>query len=258
MRSLKYYFTLTCSVMLILGLSALSQAQELLGQWTFEPGKELVDLAGNFGDIELQDKATIKDGQLVLGTDCWAITSGYEGPDIEEKTLLAWLYIDDLDITHGAPIGIQQTSMDSFDAIVYAERQPRSWMAGSSNFQRTQDFDPGFEEKETGELVYMAISYEDKGGAHIIGYRNGEVIGEYAQGAIATWEAGDVEAIFGIRACFIGFGGAVYGWVGEHVDEARIYGEVLSQKEIEDIHKSFLAVTPGGKLTTLWGAVKAE
>ena len=254
MKNLKHCFILTCSVLLALGLPMLAQAQ-LLGHWTFD---DLSDSAGNFGDIELQEKATIKDGQLVLGTDCWAITTGYEGPDIEEKTLLAWLYIDDLDLTHGAPIGIQQTSRDSFDAIVYAERQPHRWMAGSSNFTRTEDFDPGFQEEETGELVYMAISYEDDGGAHIIAYRNGEVIGEYTKGSIATWEAGDVEVIFGIRACFIEFGGIVYGWVGEHVDEARIYGEVLSQKDIEDINKSFLAVTPGGRLTTLWGAVKAE
>ena len=50
-----------------------------------------------------------------------------------------------------------------FDAIVYAERQPRRWMAGSSFFKRTQDAVPGFEEKETDKLIQMAISYGNDG-----------------------------------------------------------------------------------------------
>jgi len=116
-----------------------------------------------------------------------------------------------------------------------------------------------FEETETRKLIQLAISYENKEGqAHIRIYRNGDLIAEYTKGPIATWTAGDVEAIFGIRACFIGFGGTVYGWVAEHVEEARIYGSVLSQDDIKNIHKSFLAVAAGGKLTTLWGTVKSE
>jgi len=45
--------------------------------------------------------------------------------------------------------------------------------AGSSNLCAQKDADPGFEEKETGKLVYMAISYENSGEqAHIKIYRN--------------------------------------------------------------------------------------
>ncbi|MFQ6043056.1 MAG: DUF6785 family protein [Candidatus Poribacteria bacterium] len=149
-------------------------------------------------------ESTVEKGQLVLGANKWAITTGYKGPEIKEKTLVAWVYIDDLNITHGAPIAIQQTDADSFDAIVYAERQPRQWMAGSSHFIRTQDAVPGFKETETGKLVYMAISYEDDGGdAHVRIYRNGDLIGDYTKGFMASWVAGNVEALFGIRACFI-------------------------------------------------------
>ncbi len=205
MKNLKHYFTLTFAVllMLVLSIPALAQgekAETLVGHWTFERGEELEDHTGHFGDIELNGGAEVEKGQLVLGANKWAITTGYKGPEIKEKTLAAWVYIDDLDITHGAPIAIQQTDADSFDAIVYAERQPRQWMAGSSNFKRTQDADPGFKEKETGKLVYMAISYEDDGGqAHVRIYRNSELIGDYTQGAIATWVAGNVEALFGLR-----------------------------------------------------------
>ena len=153
MRNLRRYFTLLCTALIILNLPMLAQAQKekfLIGQWTFEPGNELVDLTKNFGDVELNGGAKVEKGQLILGTDNWAITTGYSGPHIEEKTLIAWLYIDDLDIKMGAPIAINQTSSDSFDAIVYAEREPRRWMAGSSNFTRTQDAVPGFEGSEHG------------------------------------------------------------------------------------------------------------
>lgn len=261
MRSLKYYFTLTCSVLLILGLSTLAQAQgehegDLLGWWTFEKGNELVDLMGNFGDIELKG-ATVNDGVLNLGINKWAITTGYSGPDVEDKTLVAWAYLDDLNVTKGALLAINQTSSDSFDAIVYAEREPKRWMAGSSHYNRTQDFVPGFAEDAStiGVLIQMAISYEGRAMTHVIGYRNGEVIGDYRHGAAATWKKGDTEALFGPRAVI---GGTVYGWVVARLEDARIYGAVLDQNYIKALQPNSVSVEAFGKLTTSWGAVKAE
>lgn len=249
MKNLKHYFILTCSILLTLSLPILAQAADPLGHWTFEPGGELVDLAGNFGDIELQG-ATVSDGMLNIGDVTWAITTGYSGPDITEKTLVAWLYLDDLDVKNGAPLGINKSSADSFDAIVYAEREERRWMAGSSNWSRTDNAVPGFEETETGKLIKLAVSYEDDGDgqAHMMIYRNDDLIGDYVKGTLATWVAGDAEAIFGPRAVI---GGTAHGWVVARVEEARIYGEVLTSDVIA-------AVTPGGKLTTSWGAIKGQ
>ena len=59
----------------------------------------------------------------------------------------------------------------------------------------TQDAVHGFEEKQTGKLLQLVISYEDDGGnAKIMIYRNGKVIGNYKQGPIVSWGEGDVEA----------------------------------------------------------------
>jgi hypothetical protein len=68
MRSLKYNFTLSCSVLLLLNLSMSAPAQgekaeTLVGHWTFEKGSELKDLMGNFADITLNG-AQIDNGQL--------------------------------------------------------------------------------------------------------------------------------------------------------------------------------------------------
>ena len=127
-------------------------------------------------------------------------------------------------------------------------------MAGSSFFRRTQDANPGFEEKETGKLIQLAISYEDDGGnAKIMIYRNGKVIGDYTMGPIVSWKADDVEALFGPRALLEG-----PRTVGSspRVEDARIYNAVLNEKEINNLTVNTLDVKARGKLATTWGTLK--
>ena len=259
MKLLKRYFIFSFSMLLVLGfvIPALARGEkkeDLIGHWTFENGVELEDLTGHFNEIDLLD-ADVKDGKLHIGNNEWAMTTGYKGPDIgPDKTLVTWLYLDDLNVTRGATLAVNKSSGDTFDAIVYAERQPKRWMAGSSFFRRTQDANPGFEEKETGKLIQLAISYEDDGGnAKIVIYRNGKVIGDYTQGPIVSWKAGDVEALFGPRALI---GGTAYGWVVARVEDARIYNAVLDEKEINNLAVNTLDVEARGKLATTWGSLK--
>ena len=259
MKPVKHYFTLSFFMLLVFGLviPVLAQGEkkeDLIGHWTFENGVELEDLTGHFSEIDLLD-AEVKDGKLHIGNNEWAMTTGYKGPDIgPEKTLVTWLYLDDLNVRNGATLAVNKSSADTFDAIVYAERQQKRWMAGSSFFRRTQDANPGFEEKETGKLIQLAISYEDDGGnAKIMIYRNGKVIGDYTLGPIVSWQAGDVEALFGPRALI---GGTAYGWVVARVEDARIYNAVLDEKEINNLTVNSLDVEARGKLTTTWGNLK--
>ena len=260
MEHLKRYITFSFSLLLLLGnmvMPVLGQGErkeDLIGHWTFEKGTELEDLTGHFSEIDLLG-ADVKDGKLHIGNSEWAMTTGYKGPDIgPDKTLVTWIYLDDLNVTRGATLAVNKSSGDTFDAIVYAERQPKRWMAGSSFFRRTQDALPGFEEKETGKLMQLAISYEDEGGtAKIAIYRNGDRIGGYTMGPIVSWEAGDVEALFGPRALI---GGTAYGWVVARVEDARIYNAVLSKKEINSLVENTLDVEARGKLATVWGVLK--
>jgi hypothetical protein len=240
----------------MLALAQAQKAETLVGWWTFESGEELKDLTGNFVDITLKG-AEIKDGQLDVGAGKWAVASGYSGPKIAEKTMVSWASLDNLDVQAGSILTIDRLSVDEFDAMVFGERQNHRWMAGSSFFRRTQDPKPGFEEKKTGELVQMAYTYEDSGGqAHIKLYRNGELFGDYTQGALATWEKDDAEVFFGIRHGNVGGGP---GNLDAHIEEARIYGAVLEPDEIQALKLGTIkAVTPGGKLTATWAAMKAK
>lgn len=252
MRDLNCYFTLTCSVLLILGLSMLAQAQ-LVGHWTFEDGVELVDLTGNFDDLTLTN-AEVKDGQLHLDVDQLAITKEYSGPEIVEKTLVSWLYLEDLDAQEGSALTTEPLDIFEFDGIVYGEREPHRWCAGSGWFHRTEDFDPGFEETETDVLIQMAISYEDNNGAaHVRGYRNRELIGDYEFGEIYPLATGNTQVLFGARFS------ATPGLLDARIEEARVYAEVLSQDEIQGLTLGQVSsVNSRGKLTTLWGELRAE
>lgn len=256
MRNLKRYFTLPVSVLLMLGLSMPAfaqgaQADALVGWWLFD---DLSDEMGNFPDITLKG-AKLDKGQLDVGVGEWALATGkYAGPTIKEKTMVCWFTLDSLNVQRGSVLTIDKISVDEFDAMVFGERQPGHWMAGSSFFRRTTDPAPGFEEKKAGDLIFLAYTYADEGGqAQLNLYRNGEQFGDYKMGAIASWPAGDAEIFWGIRH---GNEGGGPDNMDAHIEESRIYGTVLTEDEINTLEVGTLSVEAQDKLATVWGKIK--
>jgi len=214
----------------------------LIGHWTFEPGIETVDLTGNWQDLQTFGGATITNGYLdVTGFSDFARVQGYSGPVIRSKTLVSWVSLDNLNIQSGSALTIDRITVDNFDAIVYAERQANRWMNGSSSFSRTQDAVPGFAEMNANELVMMAISYEDlnNNNVRITLYRNGVQIGQYDDGPIGTWVAGDAEMWMGKRH---GSGTNGPGQLDAKINEARLYGRTLSSTEVLDLYNQGLTI----------------
>ncbi|MCB1098975.1 MAG: hypothetical protein KDN22_25610 [Verrucomicrobiae bacterium] len=86
-----------------------------------------------------------------------------------------------------------------FDAIVFGEREPGRWMAGSDHFSRTEDFGAPPETEADKEFVHLAIAYDEDG--TIRGYRNGTSYGKpIRKGKMVTYKAGAARAVFGARA----------------------------------------------------------
>ena len=207
----------------------LASEANLIGHWTFEAGQEATDLTGNWGDLNVVP-GDLVGGSLDLDPGDYYATSGYTGNTISEKTLMAWVQIEDLAVVSGSPISLNDNSGNFFDGIVYAERQANRFMSGSDNFNRTDDFTPGFEETLTGTFVNIAITYVDEGGStRVTGYRNGVQIGTYAQGTLQTWTNGNARIQFGPRHY------TSNGNVDMLVEEARIYDRALTGPEIEEI-----------------------
>ena len=120
-------------------------------------------------------------------------------------------------------------------------------MAGSTFFERTLKPKPGFREKEIGQLIMLATSYEEIGGSTQVKiYRNGELIGNYNKGPLARWSAGDAEVLWGLRHSFKWFDGSAHSMVlpelDAHIEESRIYGSVLTQDEINRLKDSFMPI----------------
>ena len=219
-----------------------------VGQWTFNAGQELIDIRGNFPDLVLNGSAMVTGGQLDTdgsGTSAtgWAVTGEnpglYSGPPIVDKTLVSWITLEQLGsddgVSQGSAITIDRESGDHFDGIIFGEREEDRWMSGSSNFNRTDDFDPGFRETTTGIEIMLTITYDDLddmpgGPMDITGYRNGVVMGSYSSDAGSSWSPADAEIFFGIRH---GTKGGGPGALDALVNEARIYDNVLSADDIE-------------------------
>ena len=142
-----------------------------------------------------------------------------------EKTLVAWVSLDDLTRRAGSVLTIQEG--DKFDGIVFAELTPRKWMAGSNFFRRTrkqQDYPP--ETADDGDLIQMAIVYEADS---ITIYRNGEKLTSYRADNIDLLSSEHNVVVFGLR--HLGGDGSIDG----AVEDARIYGQALTREQIRSL-----------------------
>jgi hypothetical protein len=78
-----------------------------------------------------------------------------------DKTLVSWVCLADTTQQGGSALTIQRGGQ--FDGVVFGERAPRKWMAGSDFFNRTPS-DQQASTVETADdktLIQMAIAYRD-------------------------------------------------------------------------------------------------
>ena len=145
---------------------------------------------------------------------------------LTDKTLVVWVSPADLEQSGGSALTVNDTTIDRFDGIVFAEIIPRVWMPGSNNYARTtkaQDTWP----KETAtanEFVQIAIVYQGQEAAL---YRDGEPYARYTMAGQSYAFGKNTAVLFGPRhlkegvACFFG-----------RIRDARIYDRALDQATI--------------------------
>ena len=193
--------------------------------WTFD--HDLRDEIGSL-NAEAQGGARIEGGALWLdGKDAYIATSPLERP-LKAKTLAAWVKLANLEQRGGAPISLQSTDGGRFDAIVFGEREPKRWMAGSEGYARTQSFQGADEVAAQSDFAQIVIVYQEDG--TITGYRNGEAYGKsYQVSAPATFEAGTAQVVFGLRHGTNAAEGRMFaGWI----DRAALFDRALTPEEV--------------------------
>ncbi len=204
--------------------SDVAKAPEPSSRWDFS--SNLRDKAGSVHGAA-QGTAAVRDGRLVLDGASGYVTAAPLDRDYVAKTLEAWVSLDDLQQAGGAVIGLQRIGGSVFDAIVFGEREPGQWMAGSENFGRTQSFGGSVETEADKQVVHVAIVYAADG--TITCYRNGRLYGKpYQAVKPVKYAAGGAQVVFGLRHSPAGQGKLLAGGIVR----AAIYDRALTAEEV--------------------------
>ena len=198
-------------------------------RWEFETdAKDIIGTA----HAELRGGAKLQDGALIVRNGGHAITAPLNR-NLREKTLEAWVQLDNLNQRAGGVITVQTPNGVLFDSIVYAERDARRWLSGSNNFARTQPFATApAEDVANKEPVHLAIVYHKDG--RVIGYRNGKPYGKgYKSDGPYAFNKQTIVG-FGVRHLPAGGNRMLSG----RILTAQIYDKALSAAEIEATSKA--------------------
>ncbi|MDF1840873.1 MAG: DUF1553 domain-containing protein [Rubripirellula sp.] len=194
-----------------------------LARWSFD--EDLSDSLGALNGIG-QGAARIEDGALVVQSGGY-VTTGVLPKTLTEKTLEAWVRLDDLQQRGGGVVTVQAKDGGEFDSIVFGEAVAGHWMAGSDHLRRTRPFFGASEDSADERYVHVAIVYHSDG--RVVGYREGEPYGKsYASNGPNRFQAGDAIVSFGVRHLPATGNRLLAG----KIDEARLYDRALSEAEV--------------------------
>ena len=140
--------------------------------------------------------ARIENGALVVKNGGFAMTAPLPF-DVREKTLAAWVQLDNANQRGGGIVTIQNRDGKFFDSIVFGEQTPGKWMSGSNNLKRTQKMGGPSETLATREPVHIAITYAANG--TIAAYRNGQPYGRPYKTGLQSYQKGNCVLVFGLR-----------------------------------------------------------
>jgi hypothetical protein len=207
-----------------------------ISKWTFQTDTR--DAVGSVHGTLVQPAALAKGRLRLDGKNAFLKTAPLTR-DLHEKTLEAWVALDRLDQRGGGVMSVETLDGGVFDAIVFGERQPKRWLAGSNGYVRTFDLNGPAEAAKPGELIHTAIVYGP--GDRITLYRNGTPYADpyVPKVAVPTFKAGRAHVLFGLRHTVAG-----NGFLAGALAEARLYDRALTATEVAASYKAGTVSVP--------------
>ncbi|GDY19908.1 hypothetical protein LBMAG56_12530 [Verrucomicrobiota bacterium] len=192
-------------------------------RWSFD-----TDTRDQIGALhgEFLGNARLRNGRLILDGKDAHLRSAPLGRELREKTLEAWVALDNLTQTGGGVLTVETDTGAVFDSITFAEKGAQLWLAGSNNHRRSRAIAGPTETAKPGELIHVAIAYRADGSIAL--YRNGQPYGPaYTPGDGLVTFPKTARVLIGRRHT----GGGKAFLAGE-IDEARLYDRALTTAEI--------------------------
>jgi mono/diheme cytochrome c family protein len=195
-----------------------------VARWEFD--EDLRDTIGSLHGTAF-GQARVEKGRLLLdGKDSFVATAPLQ-TDLSAKTLEVWLTLANLEQRGGGAMAVQSSTGAVFDAIVFGEKEPGKWMAGSNGFSRWQSFNSPSELHADRSMVQVAIVYGSD--RTITAYRNGRRYGTaYTASSLATYESGKSQVLFGLRHSPPGGDR----FLAAQIDRAALYDRALTPEEV--------------------------
>ena len=135
--------------------------------------------------------------------------------------------LDNLEQRGGGVIGVQSRDGQVFDAIVFGEREPGRWMAGSDGFRRYAERRRPRRGGGDERPVHVAIAYSEDGTIRV--YRDGQPYGTaYKSPGLVPFAAGEANVVFGMRHAPAGGNKMLAGTIVR----ARLYDRALDPAEV--------------------------
>lgn len=196
-----------------------------IARWDF--ASDLQDQIGSLHG-ESRPGAEVREGRLFVDGKTGFVTTTPIEVRLKAKTLEAWVQLATLQQAGGGVIGVQTRDGGRFDSIVFAEREPNRWMAGSEGFARSQSFSGPEETEAATRPVHVAIVYAEDG--TITAYRDGQPYGQpYDCGEATTFEPGTAQLVFGLRH---GTASGVGRQLAGSIEAAQLYDRALTAEEV--------------------------
>ena len=200
-----------------------SKAPKPFARWEFQT--DLKDSAGALNGAA-RNGARIENGALRLSQKGHVITAPIT-KSIREKTLEAWVQLDNLEQRGGGVMTLQTPNGAVFDALVFAEKESGQWMAGSNIFKRTQSFGGAAEKDAVARPIHLALAYHTDG--RIAAYRDGQPYGvAYKSDGPVEFKTGEAVIGFGIRH----LPGGANAFLSGRILRANLYDRALSAEEV--------------------------